>query len=1375
MKDVWEAEDHTSPSELSANSFQNVSSQNNVCICKSKLNPYASPFVNNDDSNISNKFPVSTSININNQNGTESVETHLSSITYENVGAISSNVTALPIITIMLNNTNVDMLLDTGSSISLLDFNLFNAIKGNIKARFISRQVQISTLNSKIHFFSCVDIPFKLFNNSFRHPFFTTLMSSNKFKGILGMDFLLKNHMTIIPHEYKINFKGSDLPLKNSLESPESLNMFENSVNVVNRPHIVVSNDKPNIDNQPNADVNCVSQVFLRNKVILHPQECQFFPVTTNSMFSTKNFLFECSKSLNDKIKCPDSIINFDVVKNLDSKVQTFNVYLSNSSNETVHLNKGLHIGEINDVHHIEEVINNVEIDNDITYEMINTISPSDEILNERKKEIKCSDFNLSHLNELQKNKLTGILMENYAAFSKSLKTLGHTDKIKPTISLISDFPVRTLPFPIPQALQDEAYSQIKELEQAGLIEKSATNWASPMLLVKKKADKDGKISHRLVLDLRLVNSLIKNNAYPLPKISDIIHNLSKYKFFSVLDLSKAYWQIDLPEKYQEILAFTTPWGTYKNKRLVFGLKSASSWFQALIDSIIQETDMQNVFAYQDDLLVATNSFEETIKCISIILKTLAKHNLTLSPEKCSFHAEAINYLGFHISQNVIKPVSSNIVKITSFPTPKNKRQLKKFIGMANFYRGLIKNYADLVHPLTSLTSSKVKFDWGEEQELAFKKLQETFFNQPFVRLPNFDKPFFLNTDASKNALGGVLLQSFDNKLCPVAYFSKSLSPTEKRYSALKLELMALHRSVIAFKQHLYNRNFTVFSDSKPLQFYKRTSSPADVTTRWLMELSEYSFVFKHIPGKDNVLADYLSRLEESPTKMDVTSKPSILTDQSQILPFTFNEEVYNQNVSFSDKVDNHDQQNVCNHIGSFDDSENEITIDEIRNEQLNDGNLSVIINKIKDRKFDKSTSFFYLHKDFKVLCRNNKNRRQKSSTHIFVVPDSLKYKVIKIFHFNHLGIKKCTSFITNRYYWKGMFKDIQNYINSCETCNTNKNFQIRPAPLQKSFIPTSPANVISIDFVGPFGNNQHILTIIDHFSRHLELFIVSNMSAQTVVNCIFEYISIYGRPSLVLSDNGKCFVAEAFKIFNKSLGIKLVHSTPYHPQGNAISERINSSLRSSISTLLNEGHTLKTAVLIHKHLYNNSVHPATGYSPSLLHFGREHSLLFDTFERDLQLLNLDKSFYVDKLLKSLNDIFKKSYDKLSYTQSKQNNVINQNKNLRSLNVNDIVYVKSRNKLNNKATGPFRIIARNSNVTYTIQRINDNHAPTFKIHINRLRHVPSRVNKNVVEKSQTLPNPNMEQNIVSPNMTTSVETDNPNTVSKHKYFLRSRK
>lgn len=190
---------------------------------------------------------------------------------------------------------------------------------------------------------------------------------------------------------------------------------------------------------------------------------------------------------------------------------------------------------------------------------------------------------------------------------------MGHTDIIEPQIHFKTDYPIKTLPFPIPQALQAETRRQIEEMVEAGIIEKNVASWACLMLLVKKKAIGEKPTTYRMTLDLRLLNAVIQHSSYPIPKIQQIISTIAGYKYFTSLDMPSAYHQVNLPDKYQQRICFTSPFGTYKLKRMPQGLKTTAGHFQALADSIVEEINFPGIISYIDDFVICANSFEETL------------------------------------------------------------------------------------------------------------------------------------------------------------------------------------------------------------------------------------------------------------------------------------------------------------------------------------------------------------------------------------------------------------------------------------------------------------------------------------------------------------------------------------------------------------------------------------------------------------------------------------------------------------------------------------------------------------------------------------------------------------------------------------------
>lgn len=281
-----------------------------------------------------------------------------------------------------------------------------------------------------------------------------------------------------------------------------------------------------------------------------------------------------------------------------------------------VHLNKNLKMGTIcnfdlkeSDRIKLKSFGENSEKNFETEY--VNLITASEDILRKRKEEFNIKDFKLDHLASEQQEKLRELLENNSQVFSSSLLTLGLTEKVSPHLSLTQNFPIRTLPFPLPNSLEQTALAQINEMLHANIIRRSNSEWCCPMLLVKKRdSDSSTNPKFRLALDLRLLNSVIKSSSYPIPKISTIISNLASCKFFTTLDFGSAFWQV----------AFTSVFGTFKFMRMCFGLKTSSSVYQSLMDSILDEVRLPGVFSYIDDLVVGSNSFQETVEKISKIV-----------------------------------------------------------------------------------------------------------------------------------------------------------------------------------------------------------------------------------------------------------------------------------------------------------------------------------------------------------------------------------------------------------------------------------------------------------------------------------------------------------------------------------------------------------------------------------------------------------------------------------------------------------------------------------------------------------------------------------------------------------------------------------
>lgn len=1223
-------------------------------------------------------------------------ESILPSVHYDNLCSAAQQPNCkLPLIQASFGQTNLNLLVDSGASISILPREIFDSIKSNVTVKYLSRQVEINTINSAISFSACAEISFKIDKSFFKHHFFICNYMSSNFHGILGFDFMNKYSLNIDTKNGQFNFNNFSVPFKSTVQFNDS------------------------------NDNEVIAHAFLQKKLTIEPNESVLVNayVKDSALFQSEDSLFTpCIQ--NEQLSLQESFVSL--------RDNVFSLLIYNDSNVTFHLNKNTKLGYVSNNF---SIVDNETID---STELINHVIPSQEVLNLRKQQLSPDDFQLEHLSSEQKDQMLNILMNNFAAFSKNIETLGATDRVKPNVTLKNNLPIKTLPYDIPHALQDFVRDELNNLMAAGIIERNCSNYACPLLLVKKKQDPskpNDKPQFRLALDLRLLNAIIEHSTYPLPKISTIINNISKFKFYTKLDLRHAYWQILLPDELKDILTFTTPFGSFANKRLPFGLKTSASTFQALIDSIIDDLYTQgifDVFAYQDDFVLCADSFEDMSSKLKSVLSTLSENNITLTPSKCVFFTDNIEYLGFHISQNTIRPISANIAKITRFTPPKTVRQVRRFLGLCGFYRNLIPNFAHITSIINELTHKNKKFVWTDEHQQAFEKLQNMFFTEPFVTLPDFSKPFYVNTDASKKGISAILMQEHEGQLKPVSYFSKGLTKGEKNYPALKLELFAIYKGVIAFKQYLYNRKFTIISDSKPLKFYKKSSSPADLITRWLLELSEYSYDFHHIAGSRNLLADYCSRAPNPDIRDPVNIQDNSDHDDSLILPFIEDIDTENVNVLMSQ------------------DPKFQITVETFKNEQKKDKTLVEIIDYLATPSLDKLKKF----QNFFISPINGLLMFQKSLsdsyTDLIVVPDNLKSKVLQICHVSHTGIKKTYELVSTRFFWKGIYSDTVNYVLSCDLCIKNKPFSVKPAPLKSMYLPHRPGEFVSMDIVGPVKESGHILTVIDHFSKFVVLYPLHNLTTNTITKHLLNYISLFGRMSFLLCDLGTQFNSQVFHAINNELGIKIAHTTSGHPACNAVSERINTSIKSSLITLREQGMSLESALLIHQNVYNSTIHSSTGYSPFLLHFGREVSIFFDVYSHDLHEIPVDHASYITQVLGDLNIYYQNAYSSLERNQLDQNNKFATKAKLRSFEVNDIVYLRSKDTFNPRYTGPFTIVTKNNDVNYTIRLLSDSNAPSFKIHVNRIKGAPAR-----------------KQSLLSTN-------DPPLPAQETRYYLRSR-
>ena len=431
---------------------------------------------------------------------------------------------------------------------------------------------------------------------------------------------------------------------------------------------------------------------------------------------------------------------------------------------------------------------------------------------------------------EEQAGKAHGLLKECHDIFSLEKRDMGHTNATKHKIVLKDpDTPpfkecfCRILP---PQL--DKVREHLKLMLDAGVIWPSNSLWCNAVVLVRKK---DGLL--HFCIDFRKLNSLTVKDSHLLPRICETLESLTGAAHYSMFDMNSGFWQVPMDEESKQYTAFTLgSMGLYECESMPFGLCNASPTFQRLMQNCLGELNLTYCLIYLDDVIVFSNMPEEHLRRMHVVFDRLCEHGLKLQPSKCEVFKSKINYLAHHVSQKGILPLKKNLESIAQCPPPDTYTKVKSFVGLVGHYRCFIKGFAKIAAPLYDLTSGDNKDKKSEHVDLspkareAFNRLKAACLQAPILAFPDFNKPFLLETDASRRGLGAVLSQKqADGRYHLIAYASHVMNETEQRYHSNKQEFLALKWAVTEqFHEYLspYRKNqneFVVCTDNNPLTY----------------------------------------------------------------------------------------------------------------------------------------------------------------------------------------------------------------------------------------------------------------------------------------------------------------------------------------------------------------------------------------------------------------------------------------------------------------------------------------------------------------------------------------------------------------------------
>nr|XP_057937756.1 cytokine receptor family member b2 isoform X2 [Doryrhamphus excisus] len=718
-----------------------------------------------------------------------------------------------------------------------------------------------------------------------------------------------------------------------------------------------------------------------------------------------------------------------------------------------------------------------------------------------------------------------------------------------------------SLPRRVPLPLYDKVKAELKRMEKMGVIEpiEEPTEWCAGMVVAPKPNEKV-----RICSDMTHLNEYVCRERHILPAVDETLAKLAGATVFTKLDATAGFWQVPLHPDSVPLTTFITPFGRYCYKRLPFGISSAPEHFQKRLTQMM--TGLEGTVCHADDILVFGSTREQHDQRLQRVLERLQQEGLTLNNDKCQFAVVKVMFLGHIVTAQGIEADPGKIKAIMEMPTPKDTADVKRFVGMVNYVGKFSPRVAELTQPLRELLKADTAWEWGAAQQRAFDELRQELSSPTVLAQYCLNRETKVAADASSFGLGGVLSQKQPTgDWRPVAFISRSMTNAERRYAQIEKEALALTWACERFQSYLVGMDFLIQTDHKPLISLLGGRALDDLPPRILrfrLRLLRFTYTIEHVPGKNLITADALSRapIQAPPTMEDKQLEEDVCVSVNQIL-----------------------QQLPAT----------ESKLAQIRQAQEKDYTCRKLKQLIQtgwptSRKAlpPELQEYWQYHQDLLVAD----GLLMKSER--LVIPASMQEEMLNIIHEGHQGMTKCIARAQQSIWWPGLTKRIKLKVENCPVCA--REVHNVPEPLLTTEPPNRPWQRVAADLFQ--WNRAMYLLVIDYFSRYIEVANLTSTTAVSVINKMKAIFARHGVPETLVTDNGPQFSAAEFAAFARDYDFNHVTSSPHYPQSNGEAERAVRTVKS----LLKKGEDPHKALMAYR-----ATPLAHGSSPAQLLMGR--------------------------------------------------------------------------------------------------------------------------------------------------------------------------